>query len=207
MKLYSKADWDKKIAREKEVRRRKSTSRQFNEPLRIFVETKYKDIFREYNELYSRMFEDPSAKKDLTKTKVFKEWLNANGGGAQLSREATFGTLHLSEQDDEPEQAVSEQDVESDDESDDELEQTSTILGQALQSILEEEVADMTSPDFELNVEMVNEIFDELQEDRDLRDVLEGGNEDEGIGLNYFDEIEMDIQPFNYALEVEANVF
>ena len=197
MKLYSKTDWDKKIAREREVRRRKSTSRQFNEPLRIFVETKYKDIFREYNELYSRMFEDPSAKKDLTKTKVFKEWLNANGGGAQLLGEATLGTLHSSEQDDEPEQAackqddepeqaVYEQDDEPDGESDDESEQASTILGQALQSILVEEVVDMTLPDFELNVEMVAEIFDELQEDRDLRDVLEGGNEDEGIGLNYF---------------------
>ena len=54
---------------------------------------------------------------------------------------------------------------------------------------------------------MVAEIFDELQEDRDLRDVLEGANEDEGIGLNYFDEVEMDIQPFNYTLEVETNDF
>ena len=86
MKRYSKDDWDRKITRERELRRQKSTSRQFNEPLRIFVETKYNDIFQEYNELYNRMLEDESAKKDLTKTTVFKEWLNANGGTVQLSK-------------------------------------------------------------------------------------------------------------------------
>ena len=80
-------------------------------------------------------------------------------------------------------------------------------MGEALRDILEQEVVDPASADFNLNVEIVAEILDELQEDRSLRNVLEGGNEDEGIELSYFDDIEMDIQPFNYDLEVEANNF
>ena len=90
-----------------------------------------------------------------------------------------------------------------------EEEDEACILTQALRGIVTEETVEMSSPDFDLNVEMVNEILNELQEDQDLRDVLEdvNNNEDEGIGLNYFDEIELDIQPFNYDLEVEPYNF
>ena len=219
MKRYSKDDWDRKITRERELRRQKSTSRQFNEPLRIFVETKCNDIFQEYNELYNRMLEDESAKKDLTKTTVFKEWLNANGGTVQLSKGSRKKKLPISSATPESPHvvtgdqtsALSSQDhgrvQDEASEQDDESEQASTVLTQALRDILDQEVVDMSSADFNLNVEMVAEIFDELQEDRDLRDVLEGANEDEGIGLNYFDEVEMDSQPFNYTLEVETNDF
>ena len=218
MQRYSKDDWNRKIVREREVRRRKSKSRQFDEPLRIFIQTKYKDIFQEYNDLYTRMLEDCSAKKDLTKSKTFKEWLKVNGGAVQIPRGGRERRLAVSSaadslqdhgrvQDDEPEQISCEQLAESNDESDDELEQASTVLGETLRDILDQEVVDMTSSDFDLNVEIVAEILNELQEDRDLRDVLEGGNEDEGIGLNYFDDVEMGIQPFNYTLEVETNNF
>ena len=218
MRRYSKDDWNRKTVREREVRRRKSTSRQFDEPLRIFIETKYKDIFQEYNDLYTRMLEDCSAKKDLTKTKTFKEWLKVNGETVQMPRGGGERRLTVSTaadslqnnervQDDEAEQMSCEQVAESDDESDGELEQRSAVLGQALRDILDQEVVDMTSSDFHLNVEMVAEILDELQEDRDLRDVLEGANEDEGVVLNYFDDVEMDIQPFNHTLEVETNNF
>ena len=44
-------------------------------------------------------------------------------------------------------------------------------------------------------------------ENHDLQNLLERAavdlNEDEGIELNQFDEIAMDIEPFDYNLEVE----
>ena len=82
---------------------------------------------------------------------------------------------------------------------------------QALQEILSEEAVDMSSAAFDLNVEMVNEILSELQENQNLKDMLQqaGDNmgQDEGISLSYFDETEIDIQPFNHDIEVAAYDF
>ena len=204
MHRFSEREWDRKIKREREVRRRKSKCRQFDEPLRIFIQTKYKDIYQEYNDLYVRMLEDCSVKKDLTKSKTFKEWLKANNGDVQTP--SASGSQGSDSQDDEPEAddetaaEVEQANVEVE-QAAIEVEQASSVLGEALRDILEQEVVDPVSADFNLNVEIVAEILDELQEDRSLRNVLEGGNEDEGIELSYFDDIEMDIQPFNYDLE------
>ena len=49
----------------------------------------------------------------------------------------------------------------------------------------------------------IDDIVNELMLDEELRDALNGENEDEGIGINVFDEIEFDIEPFDYELEVE----
>ena len=55
----------------------------------------------------------------------------------------------------------------------------------------------------------MDEILNELAADEDIGDILdqEGTTEDEGIGLNLEDEIFHDIQPFDYALEVELEQF
>ena len=53
----------------------------------------------------------------------------------------------------------------------------------------------------------VDDIINELLENHELRDFLEQADidvlQDEGIELNVHDEIEMDIEPFDYNLEVE----
>ena len=53
----------------------------------------------------------------------------------------------------------------------------------------------------------VDDILNEMMEDRFLRNLLERADvdvtEDEGIVLNCFDEIAMDIEPFDFNLEVE----
>ena len=80
MKKYSET---RKIKRERELRKQKSVNRRFNEPLKIFIQRKYNEIFQEYTELYNRMEEENPSRKDLCKSETFKEWLAANDGNVQ----------------------------------------------------------------------------------------------------------------------------
>ena len=50
----------------------------------------------------------------------------------------------------------------------------------------------------------VDAIINELMQDEAIRNVLDSETEDEGIGINLFDEIAFDIEPFDYELEVEG---
>lgn len=57
------------------------------------------------------------------------------------------------------------------------------------------------------DINRIDDILNEIMEDRSLRNLLERADvdvtEDEGIVLNHFDEIAMDIEPFDFNFEVE----
>ena len=61
--------------------------------------------------------------------------------------------------------------------------------------------------DIMVNVEdQVDQIMNELRQDQDLRDILDQAEtqpEDEGIDINPLDDIEYDIEPLDFNIEVE----
>ena len=81
------------------------------------------------------------------------------------------------------------------------------ILVQALSEIIEAETVPIDSVAFDDRVKIVNNILSEMKRQAELRGILgdAGVNLKEGeeIELDYFDEFEKDIQPFNFELEVE----
>ena len=62
-------------------------------------------------------------------------------------------------------------------------------------------------PALQQNFGEVDDIINEILENEHIRNILERPEEDEGIGLNVFDEIEFDIEPFDFAAEVEPYDF
>ena len=95
------------------------------------------------------------------------------------------------------------------------------IITQALQEALGEsaqpepvkETVQVPLPELmpQLNSDRVSELINELVENQNLQDLLERAdvdvNEDKGIELNRFEEIEMDIEPFDFDIEVDLFYF
>ena len=69
-----------KTKAEREVDRRAEyfKMRRFNDPLRCFVERKYPKIFAEYTEFYHHLNILNPKRKNLAKSKHFKDWLKDN---------------------------------------------------------------------------------------------------------------------------------
>ena len=80
------------------------------------------------------------------------------------------------------------------------------ILVQALADIIDAEPVSVDSVEFNNRVEAVHSILEEMKNQSELKDILnEAGvdlTEGEEIKVDYFDEFEEDIQPFNYNYEV-----
>ena len=80
------------------------------------------------------------------------------------------------------------------------------ILVQALAEIINAEPVSVDSVEFNNRVEIVHNILEEMEYQSELKDILNEAGVDlmegEEIELNYFDEFEKDIQPFNHNLEV-----
>ena len=81
------------------------------------------------------------------------------------------------------------------------------ILVQALSEIIGAETVSIGSVEFDDRVKIVHNILEEMKRQAELRGILDEAGVDlmegEEIQLNYFDEFEKDIQPFNHHLEVE----
>ena len=88
------------------------------------------------------------------------------------------------------------------------------LITQALESAIPEGI------DFDFDI--ANQLLEELEQDEAIRNILdptvddilgaqvevvEDQNEDEGIEINYAEEILMDIEPFDFRLEVELDNF
>ena len=167
---------------ERRKRAMKANERQFNNPLRLFLECKYPAVFAEYTELYNLLKENHPNRKNLTKTSTFREWKARNTTPVMpavipqpedvLTR-AVRETLSTDQLPDEGQQLPPPQ--------------------QGPQDIRQE----------------IDDILNEMMADEDLGNFLQEPNpvEDEGIELNLLDEIYHDIEPFDYELEVEANGF
>lgn len=211
--------------REKALRAQVRVSRKFNEPLKMFIETKYPDIYNEYTQLYERLDSENPGRRSLTKTHDFKCWLSANSSQKTMP---TTGQMLVP-------QLLLEPCVPPTGQKDNVCATIPTgqednacvdILTRALQETFGEAVQPETvqpeavqpeavQPEAEQFVQEDNDgienILNELMENPFLRDFLERAdvnlNEDEGIELNHYDEIAMDIEPFDFELEVESYDF
>ena len=206
-----------KNEQKRSYRKRVLEKKHFTEPLPVFLETKYPDIFAEYEDLYKTITKQHGKKRIATKTRTFKEWkasveqqqqhsderTNTNTIGTQTTTETT--STSIIEQDNEPSRAaqnlmaVGEQQVEV-------IMPASANEGQEAIQMNLDQLADIM-----VNVEgQVNDIMAELREDPDLRRIMgEIDNEvdtqpqDEGIDISPLDDILYDIEPFDFRLEVE----
>ena len=172
-------------------RKNRKERRRFETPLREFIETKYQDIFNEYVELYQRMNDKNPNKNDLTKTQTFKDWKKQQQQQQQepdtLSR-ALRETIEIGASYDEECHTITNNDERQD----------HVVTVQRSDNEWQEQM---------LAIYQVDEMVNEMINDDMLREVLNTGGpqDDEGIGLNLEDEI--DIEPFDFALEVELETF
>ena len=71
-KAYSKSV---RAQYQRNARQEKSKRRHFNNPLRVFIEYKYPNIFSEYTKLYNELRCEYPNKKSLEKTTLFRQHL------------------------------------------------------------------------------------------------------------------------------------
>ena len=69
-----------KAKAEREVVRRREAykMKRFNDPLKIFIEKKYPEIFGEYTEFYRYLHSIYPTRKSLMTSKTFKQWMKDN---------------------------------------------------------------------------------------------------------------------------------
>ena len=202
-----------KAIKERKYRRRENDRKRFEKPLRVFLEHKYETIYQEYTQLYDLMITNHPDKRNLINTKTFKEWMQANDANPKdilsVAVSETLGEYVPSEQPDvaseQPDVAESEQpDVVASEQPDvAESEQPDLESEQSVQG-LESYVASFESVGANNIDRQIDQIIDELMQEEGLRDVLERENDDdEGIEISVWDEIALDIEEFDYELEVD----
>ena len=213
--------------RQRELRRQRSMNRRFNDPLIIFIERKYAGIFNEFVELYNRMEAECPNRKNLVNSKTFRNWLTENPLGELPLKKQSSATTPILIPQLQLEQVVVpsktpcmdiitraiQETVEIPQElPDQETAEATLSLGvdNMIQGTAEtpQEIQALEIAEGPLDIDS---IINELQVDQDLQALFErtGANttEDEGIELNVYDELEMDIKPFDYNLEVEPFAF
>ena len=218
----------KKAIKERNFRKRENERKRFEKPLRVFLQHKYKTIYEEYQQLHDLMVTNHPNKRNLVNTKTFKDWKRANEGNPKALNILSVAVTEISgeyvtgEQPDvaslESEQSVaseqpdvasleSEQSVASEQPDVASLESEQLVLAS-----LESEQPDVASLGGEgangiVDIErQIDQIVNELIQEEELRGVLEMENDDddEGIEISVWHELAMDIEPFDYELEVEG---
>ena len=210
----------KKALKERNFRKRENDRKRFEKPLRVFIEHKYKTIYEEYEQLFNLMVTNHPNKRNLVNTRTFKDWIRASEGNPKALDSVTVTeTLGEYVADEQPEQSVaSEQpdvasvECEQPDVASVDSEQPDVASEQPDVASLESEQPDVASLESEgANAiaaidRQIDQIVNELMQEEELRGVLERENDDddEGIEISVWDEIALDIEPFDYALEVEG---
>ena len=199
-------------------RRNQRDQKRFEAPLREFIEVKYKSIFQEYVALYNQMDAENPNKIDLKKTESFKRWKRAN---EQLNSDIlSLAIRETIEQDhsetNECEANNSDKEYEANN-SDNQCEANNSDNESEANNSHNESEANNSDNEYEataaenqwgqdkgmLAAQQVDALVNEMILDDDLRALLNTEPEDdEGIELNIYDEI--DIEPFDYRLEVET---
>ena len=192
MSRHRQANSSAKARQSRLYRRNQRDQKRFEAPLREFVEIKYKDIFEEYVQLYNQMVAENSEKINLKKTQTFKQWKRANqhSGTDILSiaiRETIQKEVSVVAESEQADQSEAEQ-------------------GEADQSEADQSEAGERVNEALLAAQQVDDLVNHMIRDDELRAILDAGEpeDDEGIELNICDEIEMDIEPFDFRMEMEA---
>ena len=196
--MYSQKTKSEIRARERELSREKSADRHFNKPLRIFVQRKYKEVYEEYCEFYTRMVAEKPNRKDLCKSNIFKQFLLDNPNNTdeeiiqskddisedvqtmakdtacklfipRIELESVLDNMLLNEQ-----PIIPHPDNIT-------LNEEPNILVQALSEIINGETVPVESQDFDDRVNIVNDILNEMQRQTELRGILDNA----GVNLIY----------------------
>ena len=226
--MPKRTDGLSRVQQMRAFRKNRKEKRRFESPLRQFVEIKYKDIFNEYIDLYQKMNDENPNKNDLTKTETFKNWkkqqqldtdtlsqaIRETIGSEATSNTETheYNTISNGINNDgspgRQDHMVTPQQVDSDNGSPGRRDHV--VTPQRIDS-------DNGSPGGQermLAVHQIDTIVNEMINDDVLRELLNAGDpldedpqdgdpqDDEGIELNPWDEI--DIEPFDFELEVET---
>ena len=206
--------------RERILTKEKANARRFNDPLKLFVQRKYKHVYREYCELYNRMVSELPARKNLSKTLVFRQFLldhpddhpneqvseqtrrasgKENRGPCEsqkcTSKSTSRDVLYIPQIELQPvvplAGAVEEPLGEVKD-------GEPNILVQALAEIIDSEPVELGSPEYDFRVEEVHAILEEMSKELDILNQVDE-NLPEGGGVEYFDDFDKDIQLFNHS--------
>ena len=201
-----------KCKRERELRKQRGKERRFNDPLKLFVERKYPEIYAEYGELYNVMESENPNRKNLSTSPAFKKWLAANPvkKPVQTTQFSTKPPILIPQLLLEPVPLPIQKDAPPTDIITLALQEACDSHPCTFEPMQPESGAEhlLAAPEAEANdINVVDEIINELMRNRGLEDLLEQAavnlDGDEGIELDHFAEIENDIEPFDYHLEVE----
>ena len=184
-------------------RKSQKEQKRFEAPLREFIETKYKNIFQEYVVLFNQMDSQNPDKINLKKTEIFKQWKIANEQKStdilSVAIEETIGQNYV-----EVNQSGGNdnEDIQSE-QSEGNASEAEQSEGNASEAEQSEGNASEEEDEGLLAAQQVDDLVNQMINDDELRALLnvEEPEADEGIELNLFDEI--DIEPFDYRLEVE----
>ena len=211
-----------KAIKERKFRKREKERKHFEGPLRQFIEHKYKNIFKEYVELYDLMVANHPGKRNLTRTKTFRDWMRANEASpsdilSTVIRE-TFGQDYMEavNTENEGDEAVNTENegdeaVSTENEGDEavnienEGDEAANIKNEGDdEAVNTENEGDQAANVLDDIEGQVDGIMNELMQDEEFRNLLNPEPEDEGIEMTLFDDIVFDIEPFDFDVEVEG---
>ena len=206
----------KKAVNERGLRSRVRSERRFNNPLRLFIQHKYRAIYEEYVELYNVMTAKHPRRRDLSTSSTFKEWKAACFAVETATTTTQTSSSAQSTSPDIINRALQEAFTEVAATTDIQIdlniehlpsqenlyENTDRLLSPPEQDNNENIDHLPLPPEPNLNNE-ADDLINELMQDEAIRNLFEQPAEDEGIELNIFDEIEFDIEPFDFDTEVE----
>ena len=176
-----------KALKERNFRKRENERKRFEKPLRVFLQHKYGTIYEEYQELYNLMVVNHPGRRNLINTKTFKEWKRANEKASSEENQTPPNILSV---------AINE--------TLGELPGERILTGPGSERIVVSEESKVVVASQEGEQTVASDIADiERQIDDIVNELML--EEDEGIGINVFDEIGFDIEPFDYELEVESD--
>ena len=241
--IIMKLSQTKRAIEAREWRITKREKRRFDTLLSSYTSVKYGNVYKECIEFYHSLNKKYPKKHDLTKTKEYKRWKNQTTNDDESSNDnetepaykrwknqptnddestddnetgpASTSTRQNSSDNNiiETEPASTAKQNSSDNET-----EPATTSEEPVQNILQIAAEDLIpdSPEIRNDIDnIIDDIVRELQQDGDIRDLLNAEmngelvqphymDEDEGIGLNVDTELEAIFEPFDYELEVEG---
>ena len=203
-----------KAIKERKFREREKARKHFEGPLRHFIEYKYRNIFEEYAQLYDLMVANHPGKRNLVKTKTFRDWMRTNKASpsptdilSTVMRE-TFGQNYIEGNEAVNPESEGDEAVNPGSEGDEavnpESEGDEAVNPESEGDEAVNPESEGVDPNVLVNVEgQVDAIMNEIIQDEEWRNLLNAEIEDEGIEITPDDDIVFDIDPFDFALEVE----
>ena len=201
--------------KEKALQRRE---RRFTKPLKLFLQGKYPVIYEEYIKFFSNMESEYPAKKDLTKTEMFNEFLSK-----YPVEICTVEVLETSSETPVQTTTSSETPVQTTTSSETPVQTTISLISEIVnelfgpaqaatssetpvQTTTSSETPVQTTTSSETPVQtttsLLSDIVDEIFGPGNLDQYIDHvENMDEGIDLNILDELKFDLEDFDFELE------